>query len=253
MSAKHPSTTFFQIAVSVLLTFLFALPAAAVTHWRESRLNDGRQIWIEAGDFDRREDETALMLGSEAPKADWAKPWLAADIIIAQGETGYVEYDFESPLAGDAYIYCRVMAFNTASNNNSWFVVLNSDHENQSLFIQTAEEEWVWNSVLSPTKLKKGKNTIRVVPREATAGAETLMDVLVVSTMAFKPTEEAFNNATAYGAIPVIVEGKFVSPADQFTVDISVRLRENSLHRISFDLAVDPTILGIFQNSQIRS
>ena len=231
--------------MSALLTFLFALPTPAVTHWRESHLNDGRQIWIEAGDFDRRENETALMRGSEAPKAAWAEPWLAADIIIAQELQGYVEYDFESPLAGDAYIYCRVM--DLRGEFQSWWVILNSDdHVKQGVRFPTAGA-WVWNtgrwSLRSLTQLKKGKNTIRVVPRETAPGAETLMDVLVVSTVAFKPTAEAFNNATAYGAVPVITGGKIVNPGEQFTVDISARLGADPLHRFRFDLVFDPSIL----------
>ena len=244
MRPRYQSTTFFQIAVSAVLTVLFALPASAVTRPRESWLNGGWQIWIEAGDFDRRNNETAVMLGSAAPKAELAKSWLSEDIIIAQNLNGYVEYDFESPLAGDAYIYCRVMDFNMGASSNSWFVVLNSDdHASQGTRIGTTEQQWVWNSATSPTKLGQGKNTIRVVPREAAPGSETLMDILVVSTVAFEPTAEVFNNATSYGDIPVIVEGKIVSPGEQFTVDISARLRENSLHRFSFDLAFDPSIL----------
>ena len=98
----------------------------------------------------------------------------------------------------------------------------------------------MWNSAYSPTKLRAGKNTIQVAPREAAPGSETLMDLLVVSTVAFVPTEQAFNNATPG---EVSVERKIVNPGESFTVDISGRLGANPLYRFRFDLTFDPTTL----------
>ena len=43
----------------------------------------------------------------------------------------------------------------------------------------------------------------------------------------------------------VIVESKAVNPSEQFTIDISAHLKENLLHRFSFDLTFDPDVLEV--------
>ena len=170
MSAKHLSTALVQVAISVLLICLFALPASAVKKARESWVNGGWQLWIEATDFDRRHTDKIIATGKEAKElAEKApRPWLGGDLIFGLHMDGYVEYDFANPGDGGAYIYCRAMNFvHGRAYSQSWFIALNGDDpENRGLVIDT-NPEWQWRSgrigALSPTRLKKGVNTIRVI------------------------------------------------------------------------------------------
>lgn len=78
---------------------------------------------------------------------------------------------------------------------------------------------WAWINgrdkpdSLSPTELKRGKNTIRIVPREASASNEPLMDVFVVSTKPFKPlpTDDNFNKAKPKSFEAVQLEGNLAT------------------------------------------
>lgn len=206
------STQFFITVISLFLTTLFVLPVSAVKEWRESNFERGWQIWISAVDFDKAE---VLKPGkSEKKLADKAqKPWLAEDILIAKTAGGFADYTFESPVAGKAYIWCRVADFR--GGGQSWFIVLNSDNiadAGDSLVIDTQGPVWSWRGgrdipdSLSPTDLKKGTNTVRIQPREAAAGLEPLFDVFMISSKPFQPTDEDYEKAK---------EGLPVEPADK--------------------------------------
>ena len=86
MRERHLATTVFTLTLSALLIVLLAAPAPAVKRWRESNINGGWQIWIEAADFDRRARKQGVKTGTEKPKSAELvpKPWLAEDIILYQ-------------------------------------------------------------------------------------------------------------------------------------------------------------------------
>ena len=197
MRDRHVSPRLVTGAMSVLLTVLFAAPAPAAK-WRESNLAEGWQIWISTADFDRRDDKQSIKLGKEAQglAAGIPAPVLGADVIMASQRDGFMDYDFESSQEGTVHIYARVMQL--GGRGQSWFVVLNSEIPNWGVVFATIEE-WKWQAGkprLSPVlPLKKGRNTVRVIPREAAAGKEILMDIFVVSTQPFEPNDNAYKKA----------------------------------------------------------
>ena len=208
------STKLFIGVISPFLILLFVLPVSAVDEWRESKFEGGWQIWISAALFDEAE---VLKPGkSEQKLAGKAqKPWLAEDILIAKVANGSADYEFESPVAGKAYIWGRVADFR--GGGQSWFIVLNSDNIGDaadSLIIDTPGPVWQWKGgrdkpeSQSPTDLKKGTNTVRIQPREAAAGLEALFDVFMISSEPFKPTDEDYEKAK---------EGLPVEPAGKLT------------------------------------
>ena len=173
MRQANLSTKLFIAVISLSLTMLFVMPVSAVKEWRESELERGWQIWISAARFDKAE---ALKPGkSEKKLADKSqKPWLAEDILIAKAAGGFADYEFESPVAGKAYIWGRVADFR--GGGQSWFIVLNSDNiadAGDSLIIDTHGPVWAWSGgrdkpeSQSPTDLKKGTNTVRIQPRRS--------------------------------------------------------------------------------------
>jgi hypothetical protein len=61
-------------------------------------------------------------------------------------------------------------------------------------------------------------------------------------------TEEEILQTMENGHVPpptVAVESKRVNPGEQFTVDISARLKATSLHRFAFDLTFEPSVLQV--------
>ncbi len=215
MRQANLSIKFFITVVSLFLIVLFVLPVSAVKEWRESKLERGWQIWISAALFDKA--ETLKPGKSEKKLADKAqKPWLAEDILIAKVANGSADYEFESPVAGKAYIWGRVADFR--GGGQSWFIVLNSDNiadAGDSLIIDTHGPVWAWSGgrdkpeSQSPTDLKKGTNTVRIQPREAAAGVEALFDVFMISTEPFRPTDEDYEKAKE--GLPVAPAGKLTT------------------------------------------
>ena len=196
MKVRHLSTTLVTLILSVLLIALFAAPTLAVKKWRESKLEKGLQIWLEAAAFDRAEGpfrtgQQEAILARKAPG-----PVLGKDILFGMNAFGFAEYDFENPKNSEAYLYIRAM--DRRGGGQSWFISLNSNLEAETLTVGTAGT-WTWSTSddggLAPKKLKKGENTVRVVPREAFAGNEVLMDILVVSTKSFKPKDDLYKKA----------------------------------------------------------
>jgi|ETNmetMinimDraft_31_1059906.scaffolds.fasta_scaffold01972_2 hypothetical protein len=197
MERRNLSVTLLSLFFVLLLT----VPALAIKTARESKLNGGWQIWISAADFDKNE---VVQPGVKEKKlADKTpKPWLGKDILIAKVRDGFAEYEFESSVAGKAYIYARVMTLR-ADGEQSWFIALNSDEPLDSVEIDTAKNQdkpaWAWCTrgfwrkpggligAESPTALKKGKNIVRVRPREADPTKEIMMDIFVISTNRFAP------------------------------------------------------------------
>lgn len=215
LTERNPSTSFVAIAVSLLLMLLFAVPVFAVQRARESHLNRGWQIWIEAADFDRRDDNEIIKIGAEVPELrENAPDFLAQDIIIAPSTGGFLEYDFESPEDGEAYGFCSGMDFR--GGDNSWFISLNSPVGEQNWHSRT-RAGWTWETDEElgsrfPRKLIKGKNTVRVTAREAKQ--ETLMDIICVSTVPFipSPTDDDFMNAELMSADEAVQpEGKLAT------------------------------------------
>ena len=215
MRPVNLSTKLSITVVSLFLTILFILPVSAVKEWRESKLERGWQIWISAALFDKAE---VLKPGkSEKKLAGKAQePWLAEDILIAKVANGFADYEFESPVAGKAYIWGRVADFR--GGGQSWFIVLNSDNiadAGDSLIIDTHGPVWTWSggrdkpASQSPTDLKKGTNTVRIQPREAAAGLEALFDVFMISTEPFRPTDEDYEKAKV--GLPVAPAGKLTT------------------------------------------
>ncbi len=199
----------FIISLSVMMQFV---PTGfAVTSWRESELNGGWQIWVSATDFVEVKgigtSKTEVELGEKA-----TKPWLSEDILIATDLGGFADFEFEAPVEGAAYMWGRVADFR--GGGQSWFIVLNSiNHAGEGLIFGTPGLAWQWignrdvPDSKSPTDLKKGKNTARIVPREARAGVEPLFDVFMISTKPIEPTDAAFNAAQKRGLA--------VEPADK--------------------------------------
>lgn len=230
MNKRHLSTLIFGFTVSLLLIFAFVIQVPAED--RVSELEGGLQIWIDAGtEPSNREGEDTFKLGkddslaqdflagkakAERDGSDIGGPAIGDDVAIAlAGSVGnaFIEYNFDSPVAGDVFIYCRVG--DTRGGGQSMFVVLNSeDHEADGLIIDTPGN-WAWatgrdNTTKSPTPSVVGENTIRVVPREAEATKETLMDIIFLSTVDFEPNDDMFNNASPLGGDPTPVQ-----PADK--------------------------------------
>lgn len=230
MKMRHLSTIVFGFTMSLLLTFVWVIQVPA--EHRGSELEGGLQIWIDAGtEPSNREGADTFKLGkddslaqdflagkakAERDGSDIGGPAIGDDVVIAlAGSVGsaFIEYTFESPVAGDAFIYCRVG--DTRGGGQSMFVVLNSeDHEGDGLIIDTPGN-WAWatgrdNTTKSPTQAVVGENTIRIVPREAEATKETLMDIIMISSTDFEPNDDMFKNASPIGGDPTPVE-----PADK--------------------------------------
>ena len=226
MKTKHLSTIVFGFTVSLLLMFALVIQVPAET--RVSELEGGLQIWIDVGtEPSNHEGEDTFKLGKDeslaqdflAGKAkaqndgsDIGGPAIGDDVVIAlAGSVGsaFIEYNFESPIAGDAFIYCRVG--DTRGGGQSMFVVLNSeDHEGDGLIIDTPGN-WAWatgrdNTTKSPTQAVVGENTIRIVPREADTQRETLMDIILISSTDFSPDDDMFKNASPLGGDPTPVK-----------------------------------------------
>ena len=226
MNKRHLSTLIFGFTISLLLMFVFVIQTPAET--RVSELEGGLQIWIDVGtEPSHHEGEDTFKLGkddslaqdflagkakAERDGSDIGGPAIGDDVVIAlAGSVGnaFIEYNFESPVAGDAFIYCRVG--DTRGGGQSMFVVLNSeDHEGEGLIIDTPGN-WAWatgrdNTTKSPTQAVVGENTIRIVPREAEATKETLMDIIMISTTDFEPNDDLFENASPLAGDPTPVE-----------------------------------------------
>jgi len=202
MPTQRKIDTLFYLIISLLLISLFVMPCFAVSKARESELNGGWQIWIEAADFDNRDDNEIIKLSDEVPDlAANATEALTEKFIIAPGpqKEGFNDYNFESPYEGKAYIYCHVMDYR--GGGQSWWITLNLEEGaemNDDNFAKISTPgSWEWRTRDFQWELKQGTNTATIVPREAAEGMELLMDVFVVSTVEFEPTDDDFLNATA--------------------------------------------------------
>lgn len=206
---KHVTKLLFTLTISLLLTALLVTSSPAVKKWRESKIGGGWQIWISAADFDRSQ---GFKRGKEVPIGqplhqqikEVPQPFLGGDILIATEWNGFAEYDFESSQQREerkAFIFCRVM--DLQGGGKSWAV--------EGLVINTPAA-WQWetdNKGALNKKLKKGLNTIRIQSREAGAGArgagpggEALMDVFMVSTKFFQPTDKHYKQAQKLAVEP---------------------------------------------------
>ena len=201
MRKRNLVASFVTVAMSLFLVILLAVPASAVTRARASELEGGWQSWIEASDFDSID---ALKLGADEPLAATAAPTLGKDSVIALVEGGFAAYSFVSPHEGEAHMYSRNMDLRDGGGQ-SWHVLLNTENTDEGL-PQDTSDKWEWHSgrddiTLAPMALVAGNNTARIVPREAEPGREILMDIIVISTVPFTPSDEAFNDAGSLTAV----------------------------------------------------
>jgi hypothetical protein len=226
---KLRSNYIFAVAFVVFSLFLLTTTVSADT--RTSQLKGGWQIWIDAGTTPtNRDGNDAIKLGVEEPlAADFLAgtataqrdgstiggPALGDDVVIAVAVGGFIEYEFESPIAGDAFVYARISDFR--GGGQSWFLVLNSkDHEGQGVIIDTPRN-WGWatgrdNKTKFPQPLVAGKNVVRIVPREAEPQREILIDIIMISSVEFQPTDDDFNNASPLGGPTAVQpEGKLTT------------------------------------------
>ena len=211
MKERHLTRTLFTLALSLLLITLFAAPAKAVKRWRQSKI--GWTIWIAATDFDRRGEDDAIQRGKEIQGQGLGKipvPVLGEDILIAVQDRGFAEYDFESSQAGKAYIYARL----TTVGNPGWqlIVSLNSELIFESLRITTGGQwEWLTGDAgpLSPKRLQKGTNTLRVIPRLASRRLAPAMDIFMVSRQDGKPKDRDYTTARRF--LPVEPAGNLAT------------------------------------------
>ena len=206
MREKKLSTLFVTVLIGFLLTILFATPVPAIEKWRESALNGGWQIWIEAADYDSRErTEDAKTLTEAGLFEEWKKwydendPFLSEDILISMTASGVAVYNFVSPAAGDAHVYGRAQSAyvmqNAGIQTNSWWLLLNVETflEDNSQVIDSPGV-WTWKSgrlgSLAPTQLVAGDNVMRARIRESSERQENLLDVILVSTVELGPMED---------------------------------------------------------------
>ena len=197
MRKSYLTTTLFILPICTLLVALIAIPSPAIKAATITELNGGRQIWIPTVPLDRAEvmlvgdKGAAKEIAAEAPVGLFGGP---ETFIISLEGGGFMEWDFEWAREEEAWIQCHV--FDIRGGGQSWFFVLNSqDHEVDGLIIDT-HGSWSWSGGregdLSPTKLKKGLNVARVVPREAAPGDEPLMDMFVLSNVEYKANDKDF-------------------------------------------------------------
>ena len=218
MRVRHLSATPISLTISLLLIVLFAAPAPAITNWRESNLKGGWQIWIEAVDFNRRGavnrrgDDRFVRRGRDAGVDQKAPPpVLAGDFLFSTTTrafvlkvNGFPEYDFVSPHAGDAHIYARVMSF---APDRSWYIGLAAGDVTHRI---DTPNHWEWKTDVRADlgqnfvrpKLIQGVNTLRVLPRNSFRGGEVLMDIIVVSTVEFQPTDRHYKQAQKLAVEP---------------------------------------------------
>ncbi len=207
--------------VSLPLILLFAVSVSAVTRARESKLNGGWQIWIEASDFAEQDPDESIQLGAEADKGlrnKVADPVLGEDFVIAPVQAGWMSYEFKSPVAGDAYLYPRRMDYR--GGGQSWHVMLNTEDIGQGLPLDSLGAQWGWVhkdpatdaqfDPLAPMPLIVGANTARIAPRESGPGVEILMDIICISTVVFDPApnDDDWWEAEPFGGKAVQPGGK---------------------------------------------
>ena len=197
MKKRYFATTPFILPICTLLVALIAIPSPAIKEAAITELNGGKQIWIKTVPPDRAgvmlvgDKGAAKEIAAKAPVGLFGGP---ETFIISLEGGGFMEWDFEWARAEEAWIQCHV--FDLRGGGQSWFFVLNSkDHEVDGLIIDT-HGPWSWSGRregdLSPTKLKKGLNVARVVPREAVPGDEPLMDMFVLSNVEYKANDKDF-------------------------------------------------------------
>ena len=216
-------TQFITFTISLLLILMFAAPQApAVEKWRESNFNLGQQWWFESAVYTERVNPNKT-LNTAKETGFWAKakPWWDAnspilskdDIIMDYGGGGfdandktvmYTTYKFEADGAGKAFIWLRCMSTwpinpPRGQQTNSWFVVLNSEKK-EDVITYDAPGEWTWSSgrggdAVSPKGVRRGENDLRLVPREWEQDAEAAADIIMVSTVNYKPNNEDYGKA----------------------------------------------------------
>ena len=218
MKGRYISTSFLLAIMALVTILLFAIPVSAVTRARESELKGGWQIWIEASDFSRRDAGKTIKLGAEADEKLQRKivePVLGEDYVITSVQGGWMEYEFESMEAGNAYGYYRVMDYR--GGGQSWHVMLNTEVTGQGKAVDTGMP-WVWNTAREgtpqfPKDLKEGRNTVRITPREAGGGQEVLFDIICISTKELRMPvdDDDWSKATPIAPEAVDFSGKLTT------------------------------------------
>ena len=187
--------------------------------WRESEEEDGFQIWIEAGDFDYRDKNENMKRIDEAEDMNKGDGYISVDnngvsvkvldlgdvttFEIAQ-EEAFSAYEFRTD-AAEVLGYIRIR--DLRGGGNSWWVGINPDKTPAAANIGTSGA-WVWASFL--INLEPKVNTIVIGKREADQRGASLVDMIVISTVTIKPTEEMYQNATQKG-VSVERKGKLTT------------------------------------------
>ena len=204
---------FSATVIVFLMTFAGLISdVQAVEKIRETHENGGRQIWIETGDFDRRDEEEHIKKVSEADPNDRGEGYLAENsngisINVPQAKFGqassfnavkdkaFVEYDFTVDKAGPAFGYVRVNDLRPDGEQSLW-IALNVAGGGDGLGLNT-QDDWAWLGGKLPADLVAGKNSAMIAKREGDERGAVIVDIVVISTVEFRPTDDLFKQAAA--------------------------------------------------------
>ncbi len=167
---------------------------------------------MEAGDFDRRDAEEHIKKVSEADPKDKGDGYFAENnngisINVPQAKFGqasafdavkndaFVEYDFTVNEAGPGFGYIRVNDLRPDGEQSTW-IALNVAGGGGGLPLNTLDD-WAWLGGKLPADLVAGKNVAMIAKREGDERGAVIVDIIVMSTVEFQPTDELFTRAAA--------------------------------------------------------
>lgn len=212
----------FVVIYILIILILIPHDALAVKSWRISEEAGGWQIWIEAGNFDRRDPDKNIKKTAEADAKDRGDGYLAenkngisvnilqatfgqtSDFAITK-EKAFVEYTFNVDKAGPAFGYMRTM--DLRGGGQSLWLALNPGKGGGPVQIDTTGV-WTWLGKPFTNQLLSGANSIMIAKREGDERGACLVDIVMVSTVNFTPTDDHFLKARRQGIMSVDFKGK---------------------------------------------